>query len=730
MRKRIKKICAALLAGLVSFGFSSPSTFAKEEATKEEMAVYKEFLKFGKQEVPFSLGYMLTSNNYGYMNFVEDFNENVGELLALKMSDLFGDVGMEPTEEQYIQEINHVLEAYKMDNSEDIKNQMKDDNLKTFGDYTMDAVDIGIQAFTLKIEGLEEADDFLEVLKTGLNEMNELGKDTKEMGEYALTTQMILKSTKDSKEFLGALENPNYKKVNEIASRMKKPYDCAIDYYFKNADKKVKEKTFNAGNELINDEVRKDIEKSDLYKKDAQFRNDFDNQMKILDQVSALKKSWTLGVSIGTLIGNLTVNSENLLYRIKEMNVLYEMSKALQEKLSSLYSECLSAGPGAESSKKIGEFVVLANYLQEVRLRGEYCVASIATKDAGLLNWFNQQTKKDGEQYYKDAVERVKGFREQLKKFIVSAPEPEAKVDFSGIYLNTPGANNIFDTVWINQDKTFYEENFDYDYDQVVGGAASGSFTNLKKVEEYKYSTIVKDVKQEELDPAKFGNRKFVELISTSLQNGDEVLVYLPGYPYSKLSGNEKLWIQPLERYGGNESLRKPYIYNKTKEWGFYSIPEEITVPDLKSDPVTQSEPEPVEEEDANVEQEMVSKLTAKSWTTDSVYSPDTLPANRILTMNFLNENQVEWMTGHCEGNELVKTSIGAIEYHLSLENEEPVIEFKNFNVGDTTYGSVKVKISLIEGNDPTSSEGIGYSSLKIEPLDESGKELFDTWYV
>ena len=212
MRKRIKKICAALLAGLVSFGFSSPSTFAKEEATKEEMAVYKEFLKFGKQEVPFSLGYMLTSNNYGYMNFVEDFNENVGELLALKMSDLFGDVGMEPTEEQYIQEINHVLEAYKMDNSEDIKNQMKDDNLKTFGDYTMDAVDIGIQAFTLKIEGLEEADDFLEVLKTGLNEMNELGKDTKEMGEYALTTQMILKSTKDSKEFLGALENPNYKK--------------------------------------------------------------------------------------------------------------------------------------------------------------------------------------------------------------------------------------------------------------------------------------------------------------------------------------------------------------------------------------------------------------------------------------------------------------------------------------------------------------------------------------
>ena len=37
------------------------------------------------------------------------------------MSDLFGDVGMEPTEEQYIQEINHVLEAYKMDNSEDIK---------------------------------------------------------------------------------------------------------------------------------------------------------------------------------------------------------------------------------------------------------------------------------------------------------------------------------------------------------------------------------------------------------------------------------------------------------------------------------------------------------------------------------------------------------------------------------------------------------------------------------
>ena len=84
MRKRIKKICAALLAGLVSFGFSSPSTFAKEEATKEEMAVYKEFLKFGKQEVPFSLGYMLTSNNYGYMNFVEDFNENVGELLALK----------------------------------------------------------------------------------------------------------------------------------------------------------------------------------------------------------------------------------------------------------------------------------------------------------------------------------------------------------------------------------------------------------------------------------------------------------------------------------------------------------------------------------------------------------------------------------------------------------------------------------------------------------------------
>ena len=106
MRKRIRKIVIVILSFFLSLGFIDFSVSAKEEVTKEEMTVYEEFLKFGKQEVPFSLGYMLTSKNYGYMNFVEDFNENVGELLTLKMSDLFGGVGMEPTEEQYIQEID------------------------------------------------------------------------------------------------------------------------------------------------------------------------------------------------------------------------------------------------------------------------------------------------------------------------------------------------------------------------------------------------------------------------------------------------------------------------------------------------------------------------------------------------------------------------------------------------------------------------------------------------
>lgn len=636
MRKRIRKIVIVILSFFLSLGFIDFSVSAKEEVTKEEMTVYEEFLKFGKQEVPFSLGYMLTSKNYGYMNFVEDFNENVGELLTLKMSDLFGGVGMEPTEEQYIQEIIHVLEAYKLDNSEDIKNQMKDDNLKTFGDYTADMVDIGIKAFSLKIDGLEGSDNFLEIIKTGLNEMNDLGKSTKEMSEYALATQMVLKSTADSKLFLSALENPNYQKVNEIASRLKKPYDYAIDYYFKNTDKKIKSKFFDAEEELLSDEMRKDIEKSDLYKKDAKFKSDFDSQIKIIDQLDALKKSWTLGVSTGTLIGNLTVNSENLLCRIKEMDVLYEMSKALQEELSDLYAECLSEGPGKESIKKIEEFTILANYLQEIRLRGEYCISTIATKDAGLLNWYNQQTKKDGEQYYKDAVDRVKGFREQLKKFIVSAPEPEENIDFSGIYLNTPGMRNSYDTIWVNKDNTFYEENLDYDYDQVVGGAASGSFTKLKKIEEYKYSASVKEKKQEELDPAKFGNRKFVELISTNFEKGNEVLIYLPGYSFSKLSDNEKSWIQLIEKYNENESLRKIYIYNKTKEYGFYSIPEEISVPVLESDSLSPSDSDPMEENGTDIEQKVIEILTTKSWTTDSVYPPDLLPSNRIISMNFI----------------------------------------------------------------------------------------------
>ena len=103
----------------------------------------KKFIEYWQTGYPKLL---LTSSNYEYLQFINDFNGNALSLYLLNMADLFADTGVKPDRNKYIDVLMNIVFTYDGENSGDIAEQMKTDNLKKYEDYSEDVTDIGIQA--------------------------------------------------------------------------------------------------------------------------------------------------------------------------------------------------------------------------------------------------------------------------------------------------------------------------------------------------------------------------------------------------------------------------------------------------------------------------------------------------------------------------------------------------------------------------------------------------------
>ena len=143
-----KRIISWILVIAMLFSISVP-VYANGSDNKQPVSTYGDEL----------LEYLLTDNhkllvirnNYGYMQFADNFRQNVGSLYLLKMADLLIETGAEPDKLKYMEVLINIIGTYELDNAADISAQKSMDTLKSIGDYAMDIVDIGTNAVSVMV---------------------------------------------------------------------------------------------------------------------------------------------------------------------------------------------------------------------------------------------------------------------------------------------------------------------------------------------------------------------------------------------------------------------------------------------------------------------------------------------------------------------------------------------------------------------------------------------------
>ncbi|WP_138160558.1 copper amine oxidase N-terminal domain-containing protein [Peptoniphilus catoniae] len=134
----------------------------------------------------------------------------------------------------------------------------------------------------------------------------------------------------------------------------------------------------------------------------------------------------------------------------------------------------------------------------------------------------------------------------------------------------------------------YYDINYGESGKKYPGGTMyicifNGSFSNIKKVDDYTYAMTIKNIKTKyPLDKTWIkGNMKNIASEPYGLENGKEFEFYLPGKPTKGLSEDFLLW----NYYTSNEKplkLETHALRNLTDDTGFFNITDDLTESDFK----------------------------------------------------------------------------------------------------------------------------------------------------
>ena len=102
----------------------------------------------------------------------------------------------------------------------------------------------------------------------------------------------------------------------------------------------------------------------------------------------------------------------------------------------------------------------------------------------------------------------------------------------------------------------------------------AGAFTEPVKVSDYVCSTHVVSLEYAPPETVTYANgMRYITSTPYGLDNVDEVLIYLPGYPVEELSSDARSWIQNAREFWGPDPRILPFyvLYNVNEQEAFYS---------------------------------------------------------------------------------------------------------------------------------------------------------------
>lgn len=430
----MKKTISLIL--ILSLVFSlSINTYATQEQVEgsmneQEQKVFN-YMRAG------NLRLLCLTNNYWYMQFVNEFRANALDMYLLTMTDKLIDTGVEPDKELYTKVLITLMTTYEMDNASNISEQKKLDNTKDLKSYFMDAKDIVAKTVSV-IAGNNSSSSQLEEYLSGTIGILSTQIDNVDNWIEGITgLDTILENYETFDEILSLLIEQGNGELKAAASDLKNSLEKEVQLRIKTYST-IQDENFNNNFEdfIFNGSFLNAVQLTDEYENNENIRFLTDESKEMVDKISLLKDSWELGLSIGKLIGNLTMGAEDLIYRTRESMAICDISKILQSDILNRGNEFYSKIGTNESKEYIEKFVQTSEFLIQCRFRGEYNIYSIITSDAKLASILNQENNEETTRLYNKKLENIIGIQEILNN-ILTAPIQNEVIEIAD-YLENP----------------------------------------------------------------------------------------------------------------------------------------------------------------------------------------------------------------------------------------------------------------------------------------------------
>lgn len=450
----MKKFLSIILAILI-FCMIPVSSYAETE--EKGTPLTKQLFKFMQDG---SYQNMYIDSNYGYENFLNDFESNPLSQYFFHMADLLIETGTEPSEKKYRDVLIGLMGSYDLENAADLGKQNRQDHLKSLEDYGKDAMDIMKDAASLtiaKYPNLSEMDSFFFTAIEGIYTM-------KDNVENLITTfsdlETVLQNYSLYDSFLKTVEEHagDHTDLKNAASSLRNSMAKVMEYRMTAYREASNDNFENWGKYFFSDAFFTAVKQIPEYTSDDTMRFFVDGAENFIGKVNILKDSWNLGVKIGTLVGNLTVGGENLIDRVLEMMAVQDIADSLKNGWDEQWNEFGDLIGTENEIPAANQLVSCMKYLGLCRIRGEYCLYSILEKDAGLLSWFNEKTQKQAKEWYNTQSGIVSDILIILKNAEEQAKEEEDKKNIftpeyvENLYLDflKSGKYESDSTGWIN----------------------------------------------------------------------------------------------------------------------------------------------------------------------------------------------------------------------------------------------------------------------------------------
>ncbi len=322
---------------------------------------------------------------YSYEQFIDNLDEDNLYFVASVMTEATVGVDFQPNLEEYMATISNMLAISESDNPNDISAQKQFDHLKEGKDYVKDAISLCVNAYSLVSEFAD--DDTVKLISETISKIDKFSGAAENAVSLISNLETATEQYVRYDRILQQIENSADGEMKEAASIMRKSLNSYYEYAIGEYSELAMEGVYDVGSTIFDfnaEELKNSLPESEQKLWDK------------LDNFNLLKDSFKLGAEGTLFLGNVILNTEDMVKRIREITAVSELNSVLEEVYLKDKEAFLIAYDDGETTKELCEnYFSTIDYIYSNRRRGEYCFYSLMKNDMGVLSWFYDEKEID-----------------------------------------------------------------------------------------------------------------------------------------------------------------------------------------------------------------------------------------------------------------------------------------------------------------------------------------------